>query len=56
MSPHFGEPAGPFEHYCAALYWSVMTVTSIGYGEFTPENTYERMLCSLYMMISGVIW
>ena len=49
------EPA-PLDRYVAALYWSVMTLTSIGYGEFTPENTTERALCSLYMMMSGVMW
>lgn len=42
--------------YVAALYWSVMTLTSIGYGEMTPVNTAERALCSVYMLFSGVMW
>lgn len=42
--------------YIAALYWSVMTLTSIGYGEMTPVNTAERALCSVYMLFSGVMW
>jgi len=48
-------PTG-LEVYAAALYWSVMTLTSIGYGEYTPVNTTERVLCSIYMLVSGVVW
>ena len=33
-----------------------MTLTSIGYGDIVPQNTAERYLCSLYMLVSGVIW
>ena len=51
-----GAQPDPMDRYAAALYWSVMTLTSIGYGEMTPVNTTERWLCSLYMMISGMIW
>ena len=50
------EPPGGFDVYIAALYWSVMTLTSIGYGEMTPVNSAERLLCSIYMMLSGVMW
>ena len=42
--------------YAAALYWSIMTLTSIGYGQMLPVNTAERFLCSTYMMLSGVMW
>ena len=48
--------ATPLDRYVAALYWSVMTLTSIGYGEFTPVNTNERALCCVYMLMSGVVW
>ena len=37
-------------------YWSVMTLTSIGYGDMLPQNSIERALCSLYMLLSGVLW
>jgi hypothetical protein len=40
----------------AALYWSVMTLTSIGYGEMTAESTKERLFGSIWMMLSGVMW
>ena len=40
-----GEVPTPLDRYVAAIYWSVMTLTSIGYGEMTPLNTTERVLC-----------
>ena len=51
-----GNAPNASDKYAAALYWSIMTLTSIGYGQMTPENTPERYLCSLYMMLSGIIW
>lgn len=51
-----GEHATPLDVYVAALYWSTMTLTSIGYGAMTPVNTAERVLCSVYMMLSGMMW
>ena len=55
-----GEGSGrlptPLEHYAAAMYWSMMTLTSIGYGEMLPQNTVERAICSVFMLLSGVFW
>ena len=42
--------------YVGALYWSMMTITSIGYGDITPKNDTERAVCCLLMMISGATW
>lgn len=33
-----------------------MTVTSIGYGEMLPVNTWERFVCSVFMILSGMVW
>ena len=51
-----GKTPSGLDTYAAALYWSVMTLTSIGYGYATPVNTAERFLCSFYMMMSGLMW
>ena len=44
--------------YAAALYWSVMTLTSIGYGAMLPpqSNAIEMILCVFLMVISSIIW
>ena len=43
-----GVAPNALDTYSAALYWSIMTLTSIGYGAMTPENTTERMLRPLH--------
>ena len=44
--------------YTAALYWSVMTLTSIGYGAMLPpqSNVVEMILCVILMVVSSVLW
>ena len=51
-----GKTVSPVDLYIAALYWSMMTLTSIGYGDMVPRNSTERLLSSFYMAISGVTW
>ena len=51
-----GRRPSPWDAYVAALYWSAMTITSIGYGEMLPLNTGERLICSLMMLVSGMVW
>lgn len=51
-----GSPPSPWDVYVAALYWSAMTITSIGYGEMLPLNTGERVVCSFLMLVSGMVW
>ena len=31
--------------YIAALYWALVTMSTIGYGDVTPTRTEERLLC-----------
>jgi potassium voltage-gated channel Eag-related subfamily H protein 7 len=42
--------------YLASLHWSMMTVTSIGYGDIVPANTYEAAVCSVFMLIAAMTW
>jgi len=44
--------------YIAALYWSVMTLTTIGYGDVVPQpnNTREQGLAVAIMLLTSVVW
>jgi len=42
--------------YFAALYWSVVTITSVGYGDITSKNTDEMLLCTVYLLLGAVVW
>ena len=44
--------AKPFNNYIISLYWSVMTMSTIGYGDVTPKTQYERMY-EIFGMILG---
>merc|ERR1719217_757453 len=42
--------------YVASLYWSVMTITSIGYGDITPVRFEEYLLCVIFMLCGAISW
>jgi len=48
----------PVDVHVAALYWSFMTLTSIGYGDIaaTPKNAAEQVICTVLMLIGGCLW
>lgn len=42
--------------YWLAMYWAVMTLTSVGYGDVTPQNQLEYTVVAIMMMFSGLVW
>ena len=36
------------------MYWTVQTITTVGYGDIGGSNNLERLFCSLAMLV-GVI-
>lgn len=44
------------ELYIVALYWSVMTMSTIGYGDVTPATTAERVVATFGMFIGSSIF
>ena len=39
-----------FDKYIAALYWSSMTITTIGYGDIAPKTNEERIFVIVAML------
>jgi hypothetical protein len=44
--------------YSTSLYFAVMTITSVGYGDVIPQplNAREQIICSIIMLVSGMLW
>ena len=40
--------------YTIGLYWTITTITTVGYGDISATNTSERIVSSVIMII-GVI-
>lgn len=41
--------------YSLALYYTITTITTVGYGDISGTNTSERIIC-IFIMISGVFF
>lgn len=37
-----------------AIYWTITTITTVGYGDINGNNTFEMLFCCL-IMIFGVV-
>lgn len=48
-----GVPQDLFGLYITALYFSVYTITTIGFGDVTPENTLERTYTTFIMLLGA---
>mmetsp|Transcript_32682 Transcript_32682/g.41975 ORF Transcript_32682/g.41975 Transcript_32682/m.41975 type:complete len:757 (+) Transcript_32682:158-2428(+) len=50
------EDAHPFTQYTVALYFATMTITTVGYGDVTPQNRDEYLLVTIVMIAGGFLW
>lgn len=44
------------EQYLYSLYWSVTTLTTIGYGDIVAVNNIERLIAIIAMLCGGFIY
>ncbi|CAD7696757.1 unnamed protein product, partial [Ostreobium quekettii] len=47
------QDASNYDRYISALYWSMSTLTTVGYGDVTPANSNEKIM-SMVGMVVGV--
>eukprot|EP00934_Nitzschia_sp_Nitz4_P001207 Nitzschia sp. Nitz4//scaffold81_size91200//66688//69220//NITZ4_004996-RA/size91200-processed-gene-0.131-mRNA-1//-1//CDS//3329558740//1207//frame0 len=43
------------ERYITSLYWSVVTFTTVGYGDFSPVNEAEQIWGMVFMLMNMVV-
>ncbi|MBI2793895.1 MAG: cyclic nucleotide-binding domain-containing protein [Ignavibacteria bacterium] len=46
--------SNPLGKYIEAVYWSVTTLTTIGYGDITPQNQ-DQMIFAIFVMLLGFL-
>jgi len=57
-----GDPCSPNARedpvcvYSIAVYWAIMTLTGIGYGDITPVNHLEYVVCACLMLVAAFVW
>lgn len=44
-------PANGFDNLSTSLYWAVVTVTTVGYGDITPHTSIGKMIASILIII-----
>jgi len=42
--------------YNMAVYWALMTITSIGYGDITPQSNLEYVVVTCLMLVGSGLW
>jgi hypothetical protein len=42
--------------YLASFYWAMTTMTTVGYGDITPESDAERVLAVTAMVVGGAFY
>jgi len=48
--------AGPVAQYIRSLYWTITTMTTVGYGDITPTRPTEYVFASLIMLMGASIY
>ena len=50
------ESAPPTEQYVRSLYWTITTMTTVGFGDITPSRTTEYLVAMLVMLLGASLY
>ena len=42
--------------YTFSIYWALTTLTTVGYGDITPENQHERLYTLMTLLIGALVF
>ena len=45
-----------YERYLVAIYWSLTTLVTVGYGDITPKNLNEATFCSITLLCGTLVF
>lgn len=53
----YGLESSSWDHqYLNSLYWSLVTMVTVGYGDITPQNNLEKIFCIIAMLVGFTIF
>lgn len=57
FNAYFGtDSPNAFQKYVAAMYWAMTTLSTVGYGDITPETDTERLYAMFAMVVGGAFY
>jgi voltage-gated potassium channel len=48
--------SGPIAQYVRSLYWTITTMTTVGYGDITPARTLEYVFSAIIMLMGASLY
>lgn len=48
--------SGPMDQYIRSIYWTITTMTTVGYGDITPARSIEYVLSAIIMLMGASLY